>query len=176
MANTTRTNRPPRSIRPQLRRAARFSRCGRYRYLLTRDWDDTDAAAGRVLIIGLNPSAADAERDDPTIRRCIGFARDWGFAGLIVANLFAWRASDPRDLRVAADPVGPRNDLHLRAAARQARLVVAAWGVHGRHRGRDRRVRALLPELHCLRLTRDGDPAHPLYLPAGLQPQRWSAL
>ncbi len=115
----------------------------------------------------LNPSTADAERDDPTIRRCAGFARSWGFGGMTVVNLFALRATDPARLRRARDPVGRDNDRHIAAAA-SAGLVVVAWGVHGRLGERDRAVLALLSGCRpgCLGTTRGGHPRHPLYLPA----------
>jgi hypothetical protein len=147
---------------------ARFSADRTYRYGLRRIWD---AALPSLLMIGLNPSTADERRDDPTIRRCVGFARDWGYGTLVVANLFAYRATDPRQLRRAVDPVGPRNDYWLRRYAAAADLVVAAWGNHAALLRRDRAVRALLPALHCIRRNRSGQPAHPLYLPARLRPQ-----
>lgn len=152
---------------PTLIRTAHFSRCRRYRYALWRRW-----AAGDdyVLLVGLNPSTADHRRDDPTIRRCIGFARDWGYSGLCVANLFAFRATYPRDLLGTEDPIGPRNDQWLRRLAGGASLVVAGWGNHGRHQDRAARVRAMLPDPHCLRLNDGGEPAHPLYLPKHLTP------
>lgn len=152
---------------PTLTRGAHFSRCRRYRYALWRRWATGD---DYVLLVALNPSTADHRRDDPTIRRCIGFARDWGYSGLCVANLFAFRATYPRDLFSAEDPVGPRNDQWLRRLSSGASLVVAGWGNHGLHQGRAARVRALLPELHCLRLNSGGEPAHPLYLPKHLVP------
>lgn len=96
---------------------AHLSACGAYRYALRRTWDPARPAA---LFVGLNPSTADAERDDPTTRRCVRFARDWGFGGLLVGNLFAYRATRPRDLRAAAEPVGPENDWWLAALAREA--------------------------------------------------------
>jgi hypothetical protein len=126
------------------------------------------------MVIGLNPSTADAQSDDPTVRRCIGYARDWGYGGLCLANLFAFRARRPEAMKAAADPVGPENDHHLQAMAAQAALKLAAWGVHGRHLGRDAEVAALLPSLHCLRLSLGGHPMHPLYLPRGLSPTPWS--
>lgn len=151
---------------------ANFSRCRRYRYALWRTWD---AALPEVMIIGLNPSTADATRNDPTIRRCIGFARDWGFGAVRVTNLFAWRATHPRELRVAADPVGPRNDQWIRRTARRCDLVVAMWGNDGVLMGRSSRVRAMLAErLSILRLNASGEPAHPLYLPKDLQPVKWA--
>lgn len=148
---------------------ADISACGRYRYSLWRRWGPGPS----VLFVGLNPSTADATLDDPTIRRCIGFARAWGYGGLVMANLFAWRDTAPAGMMAAADPVGPDNDRVLQAEHVRAALTVAAWGAHGAHLGRDEVVRALLPRLHCLRLTKHGHPGHPLYLPASLQPVPW---
>jgi hypothetical protein len=123
----------------------------------------------------LNPNRADGVRDDPTIRRCIGFARAWGFGRLWVVNLFGYRARDPRDLRVAADPIGPDNDRHVVRAARRGTIVVAAWGNAGAFGGRDREVIKLLREraraIHCLGITRRGCPRHPLYLAQTVAPQ-----
>lgn len=150
---------------------ATFSSCRTYRYTLSRSW----AAGPVVAFIGLNPSTADETTDDPTIRRCIGFARSWGFGGLLMLNLFAFRATDPKVMRAAPEPVGPGNNLALTDGANAASLVVAAWGTHGTHRARDAEVRKLLTNrLHYLRLTKKGHPEHPLYLPASLTPQPWS--
>lgn len=147
---------------------------GDYRYNLWRAWD-ADGAEGRVLVIGLNPSTADAERDDPTIRRCIRFARDWGYGGLWMANLYAYRATDPKSLRTAEDPVGPRNDHWLAALAARAQLVVAAWGAWpGPDSQRPARAAALVGRLHVLGLTKRGEPRHPLYMRADCTPQEWS--
>lgn len=149
---------------------ASISTCGLYRYGLFRRWDDGEGVA---VFIGLNPSTADAEKDDPTIRRCVAFAKAWGCSRLDMLNLFAFRATDPGVMKKADDPVGPLNDAYLEMA-KSARFVVAAWGVHGTHLGRDKVVRAMLPNLSFLRLTKDGHPGHPLYLPASLTPQPWS--
>ena len=143
-----------------LKNSAVLSDCRRYRYALWRTWDDT---LPRVMFIGLNPSTADETTDDPTLRRCMGFARDWGYGGVCTANLFAWRATDPADMKAASDPVGPETDDWLRRLADEAALVVAAWGNDGGHLGRSAEVRALLPVLHCLAMNRSGEPAHPLY-------------
>ena len=152
-------------------RGAVFDRSRRYRYLLTRRWE---AQAAPVLFVLLNPSTADGRQDDPTIRRCMGFARAWGHGALEVANLFAWRATHPADLRRAVAPVGPRNDHYLLSAARRAARVVLAWGIHGSLLGRDQEVLALLEragrELMCLGLTHGGQPRHVLYLRADTQP------
>ncbi|MBL8224715.1 MAG: DUF1643 domain-containing protein [Chromatiales bacterium] len=149
---------------------AEFSPCRLYRYALWRIWDP---AAGTVNFIGLNPSTADEQIDDPTIRRCIGFARDWGYGGLVMTNLFAFRATEPAVMKAAEEPVGPDNDVRIAECARKAAVVIAAWGQHGSHRGRDRFVRGQIARLHYLRLTKGGHPGHPLYLPAGLLPQPW---
>ena len=141
---------------------AEFSDCGRYRYKLWRTWDD---ARPPVLFIMLNPATADAKRNDPTIRRCIGFARDWGFGGVRVGNLFAWRTPYPEVLRSVTDPVGQDNDGALHEMAGGAALVVAAWGVHGAWRDRARAFRQTFSHpLHALGITKAGEPAHPLRL------------
>lgn len=146
---------------------ALVSPCGLYRYWLTRTWDQSRPPACFVM---LNPSTADAERDDPTVRRCVGFAKRWGWGGLAVVNLFAFRATSPKDLKRAQEPVGPDNDRHLLEFARRAGVAVAAWGAHGAHLGRAREVVALLRgagvALHCLGTTADGSPRHPLYVRA----------
>ena len=139
-----------------------ISACGRYRYRLWRRWSDGPTC----VFIMLNPSTADAESDDPTIRRCIGFAKREGCGGLVVANLFAFRATSPRDMMAADDPVGPENDNHLRWCADLATgPVIAGWGAHGSFRGRDAAVRRMLDgkAMH-LGLTAAGQPRHPLYL------------
>jgi hypothetical protein len=113
----------------------------------------------------LNPSAADAEHDDPTIRRCIGFARRWGYGALDVVNLFAFRTHSPALLKRAADPVGPENDRHLAETVARASRVVAAWGCHGGFDGRNTKVLPLLGNSSvCFGLTRGGHPRHPLYV------------
>src|SRR5438128_11131670 len=117
---------------------ATFSRDRRYRYRLWRRWDRSRAVVAFVM---LSPSTADAMHDDPTIRRCVGFARAWGCGGVDVVNLFALRATDPRALRKAADPIGPANERHLRRAVRAAGLVVLAWGAHAMARAGARRRR-----------------------------------
>jgi hypothetical protein len=149
--------------------SACFSACRRYRYSLWRRWGPGPA----VMVVGLNPSTADAIHNDPTIRRCLGFARAWGYGALCMTNLFAYRALDPARLKRVKDPIGAENDHSLQQLARGAALILAAWGNHGGLHGRDLVVRGLLPELHILGLTRMGQPRHPLYLPRGLQPQLW---
>lgn len=152
-----------------------YSDCERYRYSLTRCWD---ADAGRLLFVMLNPSQADEHRNDPTVARCEARARAMGFGAYRVVNIFAWRATDPRDLRVADQPVGPANDAALREGAAWSSHILAAWGAHGAHRGRGAEVRALLaacsrPLLH-LGLTKGGEPRHPLYIAAARPAEPWN--
>jgi hypothetical protein len=146
-------------------KGAVISPCGSYRYVLTRTWDEGLLPA---CFIGLNPSVADATVDDPTIRRMVGFARGWGCGGIRVVNLFAFRATDPKAMRAAWDPVGPDNDWVLSEASRECSPLVAAWGVHGTFRARDEAVKGILRDagvsLRCLGLTKGGYPKHPLYL------------
>ncbi|MCP9927869.1 DUF1643 domain-containing protein [Cyanobium sp. CH-040] len=150
---------------------ARFSPCGRYRWWLERCWD---AAAPRLLFIGLNPSRADGARDDPTLRRLVGFARAGGFGALEVLNLFAAVSPSPAVLKRLADPVGGANDrwIRRRLAAWPEATLGLGWGAGGGWRGRDRQVLRLLAgrRLLVLGLTRGGQPRHPLYLPAAA---RW---
>ena len=145
-----------------------FSPCEQYRYALKRHWNPNKEP---VAFIGLNPSTADASHDDPTIRKCRNFALRWGYGGLIMLNLFAFRATDPRVMKAATEPIGPENDWHLRTCARQAKKVFAAWGNDGAHLERDRKVLALFPKLWCLHVNeKTGMPQHPLYVPGDVQP------
>lgn len=144
-----------------------ISECGLYRYMLWRDWGG-DARV--CTFIMLNPSTADATQDDPTIRRCIGFATREGCGRLLVLNLFAFRSPSPSALKAAADPIGPDNNRHLGNLVTDGIFgpIIAAWGAHGSHMGRDRVVRGLFSErpLMCLGTTKDGAPRHPLYVKA----------
>ncbi len=149
-----------------MNKSAVISACGKFRYILRRSWD---VGLPALCFVMLNPSTADATADDPTIRKCIGFAERHGFGGIIVANLFAYRATDPADLKRAGYPVGDENDFWINLAAREAEAVVCAWGVNARKLARPAAVRAVLRAakrpIHALRLTDDGIPWHPLMLP-----------
>lgn len=145
-------------------RGAEISECGHYRYLLWRKW--TPGLQSLVWIM-LNPSTADAEQDDPTIRICCGRAVHMGFGGILVANLFAWRSTSPAVMKTVADPIGPENDHYLRRIVAFNPTVIAAWGADGAHLGRDSQVvslmtRELSTPLLALRLTKSGAPCHPL--------------
>lgn len=146
---------------------------GAFRYTLWRTWTPGLPVCGWIM---LNPSTADATTDDPTVRRCVGYARAWGFGGIVVRNLFALRATNPAALLDAPDPVGPGNDVWLSRWDGVGRVVVA-WGTGRwpRRHGRSTHVAALLAPLSpvCLRLAADGQPVHPLYQPANLTPISW---
>lgn len=134
-----------------------------YRYELRREWGPGPTLA----FIGLNPSTADETLDDPTIRRCIGFAKREGCGSMVMVNLFAYRATDPRQMKAALHPVGPENDKHIVQATRTARAIVAAWGVHGSYLARDYDVLSILPfPADALGITKGGYPRHPLYVRA----------
>jgi hypothetical protein len=134
----------------------------------TRLWREWEHGAGSLCLTMLNPSTADANVLDPTVRRGVGFAVRWGFARLDVANLFGLRSTDPSALRKHKDPVG-QIDVALVAYAAEATMVVCAWGIHGRIGGRDARVIELFQkagiEMWCFGINDDGTPVHPLYLP-----------
>ena len=153
-----------------------YSPCEAYRYLLTRIWD---AAGTRALFVMLNPSTATEAQNDPTVERCERRARALGFGGFRVVNIFAYRATDPKVMRAAADPVGPDNDAAILASVQDWRpdRVVCAWGAHGLYLGRGAAVAGMLrgtgvPLWH-LGLTAAGQPKHPLYIGYAQQPELW---
>jgi hypothetical protein len=150
-------------------RGASFSPCRRWRYDLWRVWD---RGKPTIAFVALNPSTADEKKNDPTIRRCLRFAREWGYGTMHMLNAFGYRATDPRDMKAADDPVGPGNDEAILDTASRADFVVVAWGVHGTHRQRDEQLRELLEDvdLWCLGLTKEGQPRHPLFMRASTQP------
>jgi hypothetical protein len=153
---------------------AAFSECMRYRYSLTVAWDSSKP---QMMFIGLNPSTATHEKKDPTLGRVVGFAKQWGFGGVVMTNIFAWRDTDPFAMMDVDEPVGLENDEVLVGCAKSVAFIVAGWGVHGSHRGRGDQVRVMLEErgglLHHLGLTKHGYPRHPLYLRDDSKPQAW---
>ena len=145
-----------------------FSDCTSYRYCLWRRWDGQLPTMVWVL---LNPSTADASLDDPTVLRCVRFARAHQHGGVILVNLFAWRATDPRELRQQRDPVGPDNDVYIDWACRVSALntIVAGWGAHAFAAQRAQDVRDLIAcaskrPIQCFGTSKAGHPRHPLYL------------
>ena len=145
-----------------------FSECRKYRYALWRRWEMEHPL---ILFIGLNPSTADETKNDPTIRRCINFAKDWGYGGVMIANLFAFRSTSPEIMKQQKDPIGKENDLWIEKLADASQSVIAAWGNHGEFKNRYKEVIKLIPNLHCLKITKNGNPSHPLYLPQSLKPK-----
>lgn len=152
---------------------AEFSPCRAYRYILRRRWDSRPP----VGFILLNPSTADERADDPTIRRCIGYAKGWGYGGIVLGNLFALRSTDPRGLRSCADPIGPSNNKALFAIAKEIGrgTIICGWGSHGSYMNRGAEIRRLMRDEwrarpQALALTKAGEPGHPLYLRADLTP------
>lgn len=150
---------------------AEISECGLYRYHLYRAWDWSLPVVAFVM---LNPSTADASEPDPTMTRCKNFAKDWGFGGFVIVNLFALRSTDPDALKAAADPVGPRNDASIRETLASVQMVVLGWGAHSMIEKRVEAVMAIVRDSgkvpHYLKLTKDGHPGHPLFLLGSLRP------
>lgn len=148
--------------------AAVISANEKYRYFLSRSWI---GGSGAIAFVGLNPSIADASIDDPTIRRCVAFAKNWGADSLWMVNLFALRSPDPSALKTDADPIGEENDYWLRETVSKAQMVIAAWGNHGRLLGRATSfMQNLERDVYALRITKSGAPSHPLYIPAVTKP------
>ena len=142
---------------------ARFSRCRKFRYVLSRSWDKSTAT---ITFIGLNPSTADADHDDPTIRRCVNFACNWGYGSINMVNLFAYRSTSPANLKIASEPIGKRNDYWIGFSVKHSSCVVACWGNWGTYLQRDKVIRKKYSNLLCMGQTAQNQPAHPLYLPA----------
>ncbi len=151
-----------------MKKEAILSKCRKYRFALWRIWDE---AKPQAMFIGLNPSTADEFDDDPTLRRCINYAKSWNYGSVCMANLFAYRATQPKDMLTAPDPVGAENNKWLLELSQKAHLVVAAWGNSGRFQNRSGEIRQMIPNLHFLKLNLSGEPAHPLYLKLNLRPR-----
>lgn len=149
-----------------------YSDCEAYRYSLTRVWDEN---APRVFFIMLNPSTATEVQNDPTVERCERRARSLGCGGFRVANIFAWRDTDPRKMRAALDPIGPENDATILEGCDWADTIVCAWGTHGAHLNRGPEVVEKLKNrsLFHLGLSKAGHPKHPLYISYTVQPTSW---
>lgn len=157
------------------RGGATYSNDERYRYRLWRIFDPQNQT--RVVFVMLNPSTATEEVSDPTVTRCLNFARGWGYGRVDVVNIFAWRSTNPKALSMVDDPVGPYNDDMIVRAVTDVQQVVCAWGLHGDLYGRGRAVQRLLrkitSQMKCLGLTSRGFPKHPLYLASLTRPMPW---
>lgn len=153
---------------------ALYSDCEKYRYALTRVWDEVGRKAAFVM---LNPSTATEVQNDPTVERCERRSRALGFGAFRVCNIFAWRDTDPFKMRKAAEPIGAENDAAIAEACQWADQIICAWGTHGVHLGRGPDVAQLMqatgePLFH-LGLSKDGHPKHPLYIAYAQQPMLW---
>ncbi len=151
-----------------------YSDCEKYRYSLTRIWEP---AGRKALFIMLNPSTATEVQNDPTVERCERRARTLGFGSFQVTNIFAWRDTDPKKMRAAAEPVGAANDKAITEGCAWADQIIAGWGAHGEHLARGAAMEGVLratglPVYH-LGLTKAGHPRHPLYIAYTQQPERW---
>lgn len=151
-------------------RDALISDCGKYRYSLYRFWDNTKKAC---MFIMLNPSTADDKEDDPTIQKCIRFAKSLGYGSLYVTNLFAYRATDKSVIKKVTNPIGIDNDKYILELAKKADKIIGAWGNSGKYLNRSNHVKKLLKDnsfkLFCLHITKKGEPSHPLYLKNNLK-------
>lgn len=145
-----------------------FSPCKKYRYSLYCDHDMGDLFRPQktAMWLMLNPSTATVHKLDATLRRVRSFSKREGCTGFYVTNLFAYRATKPKDMKAQMDPVGPENDRVILETARKADLIIAGWGTDGDHLGRKDAVLDLLAgfTIHCLGQTKDGEPRHPLYV------------
>lgn len=155
--------------------SAVLSSCRRYRYSLTRIWNNQ---LPKLMFIMLNPSTADETNNDPTIRRCIRYAKEWGYGGLYVCNLFSYRATKPLDLLNTEEPIGEENYMYIKQIAEQVDKVICAWGNKHivkkilTHQNPLELLDFISSKLYCIELSKDGTPKHPLYLKAHLLPKK----
>lgn len=153
-----------------MQKNAILSKDREYRYVLSRIWDETKPM---VMIIGLNPSTADETEDDPTIGRCISFSKSWGYGGVYMLNLFAFRATQPSDMFEALTPIGSENDNFIEMYAKKVDKIICAWGNDGVYKDRSHYIQKKITNLFYLKMNQTGEPSHPLYLKSDLVPQKW---
>ena len=154
-----------------MKKDAKISKCEKYRYSLKRIWDEKKSL---VAFIALNPSTADEVNNDKTIKRCIDFSKSWGAGGMYMFNVFAYRATDPTDMKAQEDPIGSENDKFLAKLPKVDKIIVC-WGNDGLHRDRANQVREILKnteqnKLYCLDINKNGEPKHPLYVHGSTKP------
>jgi hypothetical protein len=150
-----------------MKKHAEISHEGKYRYELSRIWDEEKP---KVLFIMLNPSTADAEVDDPTIRKIMKFAQSWGYGGVYVGNLYAFRSRDPKRLKHTDDPIGPKNKTHIQRLLGLTKKIIYAWGNNEKE---PCWLRELVDTPYCIDISKKGVPKHPLYLKSDLQPKQY---
>ncbi len=147
-----------------------FSKDRLHRYVLIREWDLSKPS---LMIISLNPSTADEKKNDPTVRRCIGFAKKWGFGKLLMTNIFAFRATIPKDLFNSKNPIGDKNNYWLKKLSKTTDKVVLAYGNHGRFKNRHEEILKMINNLYCIKKSKTGMPMHPLYLKYTKEPIKY---
>ena len=151
-----------------------YSNCELYRYSLTRSWD---SSAKKILFIMLNPSTATEIQNDPTVERCERRAKALGYGAFKVCNIFAYRSTDPKIMRLQKDPIGPENDKIIIKSANWSNNIICAWGTNGSHLNRGKKIEELLRAknftLTHLGLSKDGHPKHPLYISYSVSPENW---
>jgi len=147
-----------------------FSKDRIYRYVLIREWDLDKPS---LTIVSLNPSTADEKKNDPTVTRCIGFAKKWGFGKLLMANIFAFRATLPKDLFNSKNPVGDKNDYWIKKLSEEGNKVVLAYGNHGNFKNRHDEILKMIENPYCIKKSKTGMPSHPLYLKYTKKPIRY---
>jgi len=145
-----------------------FSSCNYYRYALWRIWDKSKP---QIMFIGLNPSTADETNNDPTITRCINYATSWGFGSIYMVNIFSYKTTYPKELKNVSDPIGKETDIWIKRIYKRSEMCIASWGNNGQLLNRSDEIRRLIPKMYCLKITKSGEPSHPLYLKASLQPE-----
>ena len=156
----------------KIKSTASYSDCELYRYSLKRVWQPDKK---KVTFVLLNPSTATEQKNDPTVERCERRARTLGFGAFLVCNIFAWRDTKPKTMKLSIDPIGPNNDKAISDGCKWADTVICAWGTHGSHLNRGSKVLALIGKknLYHLGLTKDGSPKHPLYISYKQKPIKW---
>lgn len=156
---------------------AEFSECRKFRYSLWRIWDERKKG---IAFVGLNPSTADEVKNDPTVSRCINFAKRWGYGRMWMLNIFAYRSTDPKNLYGDLCPIGQYNNLKIVEVCKEVEKVVLCCGVHGKYTNRFKEVCDLMfdykihNKLYCFGLTKKGYPRHPLYLPNNIELEKYS--
>jgi hypothetical protein len=153
-------------------RNAFFSKDRKYRYWLLRRWDENKPNPKTVMFIGLNPSTANETEDDPTIRRCIGFAKSWGYGGMVMTNLYAYVSTNPEDLFISGENI-KMNNKYLLDFCEAGCDIVFAWGSFTKHKARMDEVIAMFPDAYCIDISKNGYPKHPLYLKGDLKLKRF---
>ena len=146
---------------------ADFSECREYRYTLWRFWDKSKP---KIMFLGLNPSTADEINNDPTVTRCINYSKLWGYGGMYMMNIFAYRTTYPVELKKVKYPIGIDNDLWLLDISKKVDKCIGAWGNDGKFLNRYKTICEIIPRLYCLKINNSGQPSHPLYLKSDITP------